>query len=389
MIISLYETPVSYNEIIGGIELSKVLIVGLGDVGAHLLEFLVRDPNCPELLVGDFNEEKELTVNNALIGAAVKGLYPKVTFKKMDLTDVKQTTEIINQFKPEVIIQGAVMHTWHLIRKLPEEVYAKISSATLGAWLPAQTALAYHLMLALKESNVNAHVVNTSLSCLVNPALASVGLAPAIGIGNVELMQPAVKIKVSRLLNVPPTDVKVSLIAHHNWWVYPREAGYVKSPFIMKIYLKGQDISDEFDLEELLYDSIKLYPAGIDFTTVSATSAIENMYALLSDEVVEKHSPGPMGLPGGYPIKISKKGAEVNLPEGVTLEEAIAVNIASQKNDGIEEIREGGTIVFTDIAHKIMKEMLDFDYPEYNIKDSLEVAKELISKYHAFAKKYE
>ncbi len=142
-------------------------------------------------------------------------------------------------------------------------------------------------------------------------------------------------------------------------------------------------------MEELLYDSIKLYPAGIDFTTVSATSAIENMYALLSDEVVEKHSPGPMGLPGGYPIKISKKGAEVNLPEGVTLEEAIAVNIASQKNDGIEEIREGGTIVFTDIAHKIMKEMLDFDYPEYNIKDSLEVAKELISKYHAFAKKYE
>ena len=368
--------------------MSKVLLVGLGNVGTHILEFLVRDPNCPELLIGDFNEKNELKVNNALIGAAVKGLYPNVTFKKMDLTDVIQTTEIINQFKPDVIIQGAVMHTWHLIRKLPEEVYAKISAATLGAWLPAQIALAYHLMLALKDSDVNAHVVNTSLSCLVNPALASVGLPPTIGIGNVELMQPAVKIMVSRLLNESPTDIEVYLVAHHNWWVYPREAGYKKSPFIMKVYLKGKDISNKFDLEKLLYDAIKLYPEGIDFTTVSATSAIENMYALLGDEIVTKHSPGPLGLPGGYPIKISKKGVEVYLPEGVTIEEAIAVNIASQKNDGIEEIRKGGTIVFSDIAHEIMKEMLDFDYSEFNVKDSLEVAKELISKYHDFAKQY-
>ena len=144
--------------------MARVLITGLGNVGTHILEFLVRDSNCPELLVGDFSAEKELVVNNALIGATVKGLYPKVTFKKMDLTDLDQMTHIINDFKPDVIIQGAVMHTWHLIRKLPEEVYAKISSATLGAWLPAQIALSYHLMLAVEKSDVTPFVINTSLS---------------------------------------------------------------------------------------------------------------------------------------------------------------------------------------------------------------------------------
>lgn len=369
--------------------MSRVLLTGLGNVGAHILEFLVRDPNCPELLIGDYSEEKELVVNNALIGATLKGLYPKVSFKQMDLTNVNQMTQIINEFQPDVIIQGAVMHTWHLIRKLPKDVYAKISSATLGAWLPAQLALTYHLMLAVDQSNVTPHVINTSLSCLVNPALASVGLAPTIGIGNVELMQPAVKLNVSRIMDVPQEHVDVSLIAHHNWWVYPREAGYVKSPFIMKIYVKGQDVSHEFDLESLLYESIKLYPPLIEFTTVSATSTIENMYALLGEKEIYKHSPGPLGLPGGYPIKISNKGAEVRLPDGVTLEEAIAVNIASQKNDGVEEIRDDGTIVFTEIAHKIFKEMFDFDHPTFNVRDSLEVAKEMISKYHDFARKYD
>lgn len=369
--------------------MSKVMITGLGNVGAHIIEFLVRDPKCPELLVGDFNPEKELVVNNALIGATLAGLYPKVTFKKMDLTNLEEMTKTINDFKPDVIIQGAVMHTWHLIRKLPEDVYAKVSSATLGAWLPAQVALTYHLMLAVEKSNVSPHVINTSLSCLVNPALASVNLPPTIGIGNVELMQPCVRLNVSRKLDVSPELIDVKLIAHHNWWVYPREAGYVKSPFIMRIYNNGEDITHLFELEDLLYESIKLYPPLIEFTTVSATSTIENMYALLGDEVIYKHSPGPQGLPGGYPIKISNKGAEVDLPEGVTLEEAIAVNIASQKNDGIEEIRDDGTVVFTEIAHKIFKELFDFDHPTFNVRDSLEVAKEMISKYHIFAKKYD
>ncbi len=57
------------------------------------------------------------------------------------------------------------------------------------------------------------------------------------------------------------------------------------------------------------------------------------------------HVPGPEGLVGGYPVRLSKDGVKVFLPEGVTREKAIQINEEAQKWDGIEKIEEDGTVV--------------------------------------------
>ncbi len=104
-----------------------------------------------------------------------------------------------------------------------------------------------------------------------------------IGIGNVELIEPSVRVNVARNLNVPQDLVKVHLVAHHLWWwVYPREAGYQKGPYFLKITVNDKDVTSQFDTDELMWESIKLYAPGTEFTTVSASSTIKNMYALLS-----------------------------------------------------------------------------------------------------------
>lgn len=368
--------------------MSKVMLVGLGEVGTHILEFLVRDPKCPELVICDVNEEvSRKRINNALIGAAIFRLYPKVTFEKIDLTNVDTTAALIKKENPDVVINCAVLQTWHVIRQLPQELYQKLSSANLGAWLPCQLGLAYKLMVAIKKSGVQTNVINTSLSCMTNPALAKVGLAPTIGIGNVELIEPAVRLQVSKELNVPIDLVKVYLVIHHVWWVYPREAGYKKGPYYIKILVNDTDVTAQFDTDTLLWDAIKQYPPDTEFTTVSANSTIKNMYALLSATPTFTHSPAPQGLPGGYPIVISNKGVELALPEGITLEEAIKINEDSNKIDGIERIEEDGTIVYADYAHEILKEMLGFDRKTFKVEESLEVAFELMAKYREFASK--
>lgn len=368
--------------------MSKVMLVGLGEVGTHILEFLVRDPKCPEIVICDVNAEvSEKRVNNALIGAAVFRLYPKVTFEKLNLTDVDATAQLISEVKPDVIINCAVLQTWHVIRQLPKDLYEKISSASLGAWLPCQLGLSYKLMEAVKKSNTKAHVINTSLSCMTNPVLAKAGLAPTIGIGNVELIEPAVRIEVSRRLQVPIDVVKVYLVAHHVWWVYPREAGYKKGPYYLKVCVNDKDVTEKFDTDQLMWDAIKLYPPDTEFTTVSANSTIKNMFALLSPNPIFTHSPAPNGLPGGYPILLSKNGAELALPEGITREEAIKINEDSNKIDGIERIEDDGTVVYADYSHQILKEMLGFDHPTFKAEDSLEVAFELMAKYREFAAK--
>ena len=366
--------------------MSKVMLVGLGEVGTHILEFLVRDPKCPELVVCDFNQEvSEKRVNNALIGAAVNRLYPKVTFERVDLSEEDATADIVSKHNPDLVINCAVMQTWHVIRKLPKEQYERLSSATLGAWLPCQLGLSYKLMKAIKKSGVEPKVINTSLSCLTNPVLAKVGLAPTIGIGNVELIEPALRVNIARKLNVPMDIIKTYLVAHHLWWVYPREAGYKKGPYFLKIMVNDRDVTDQFDTDELMWESIKLYAPGTEFTTVSASSTIKNMYALLSSTPIFTHSPSPNGLPGGYPILLSNQGAELALPEGITEEEAIKINEVSSKMDGIERIEDDGTVVFAGYAHEILRDMIGFDRKSFKAEESYEDAIEMMTKYKTFA----
>ena len=108
--------------------METVLMVGVGDVGAHILEILARSPMPFKLIVGDINEERgQKLVNNALIGAAHHDLHPHFDFRKIDLTDVEGTAELLSNENPVVVINCTVMHTWHLIRKLPEDIYARIS----------------------------------------------------------------------------------------------------------------------------------------------------------------------------------------------------------------------------------------------------------------------
>lgn len=370
--------------------MERVLMIGVGDVGGHILEILARVPRSLELIVGDVDEERaSRKVNNAVIGAAHHGLQPHFEFRKVDLNDAEQTARLIKELNPSVVINCAVMQTWHHIRRLPPEIYSKLSSATLGAWLPVQLTLPYKLARAIRQSGVTTHYINTSLSCLTNAVLGKVGLAPTIGIGNVDLIAPAVQTLVANELKVPRSNVTVYLVAHHVHWVYPREAGYRKgAPYYLKVMLADEDITEKFNKDRLMYEAVKLYPPGIEFTTVSASSTIKNLMALLFDEGILTHSPGPNGLPGGYPVRLSGKGAEVVLPEGLTLEEAIRINEEAQRYDGVERIEDDGTVVFADYAARIMKEMLGFDRPQFKPDESEELAQKQITLYRQLERKY-
>ena len=68
-------------------------------------------------------------------------------------------------------------------------------------------------------------------------------------------------------------------------------------------------------------------------------------------------APSPNGLPGGYPVRISAKGAEVVLPKELTIERAIRINEDGIKFAGIEKIMDDGTVVYPDRTYDVMKEL--------------------------------
>jgi len=361
----------------------SVLIVGIGEVGRYILEFLARDNFQINIVAADLHlPDVEAKINNAILGAAFQSRYPDVKALEIDLFDLERTADILNELQPDVVINCAVLQTWHVIRRLPEKVYSRLSSAGLGAWLPVQLTLAMKLAQAIKLSGISAHYINTSLSDLTNPVLDAMGIPPTIGIGNIALIESAVRTLVARILEIPGTKVVLKMVAHHVHWVTWREAGYREgAPFYMKIFASGQDVTDRFDTLDLMKNAIRLYPSGTSFSAVSASSAIQNLGALLSKEPVSTHSPGPNGLPGGYPVILSREGARVDLPADISLDEAISMNKEAQTYDGIKEIDAGARVHFMPYTIDIMKEVLNFDCISFTPEECDELAKEQIYRF--------
>ncbi len=369
---------------------ATVLIVGIGEVGRHLLEQLVRSDLPASLVAADVDRRAvESKVDNALIGAALHDRHPDARALEVDLFDVERTAAVLAEVRPDVVVNCAVLQTWHVIRRLPEEVYTRLSSAGLGAWLPVQLALAMKLAQAIRLSGISTHYINTALSDLTNPVLGAMGIAPTIGIGNVALIEPAVRTLVARKLEVPRAEVALKMVAHHVHWVVWREAGYREgAPFYMRIHASGEDVTGRFAAQELMKEAIRLYPRDTSFTSVSASSTLQNIGALLSQEPVHLHSPGPNGLPGGYPVVLSTEGAKVDLPADLSLDDAVAMNREAQTYDGIREIDDDARVHFMPYATEIMKDLLGFDCPSFTPEECVDRAREQMRRFQDLVRGY-
>jgi hypothetical protein len=365
------------------------MITGLGEIGAYCLEFLARTPGISSIIGADVNREAGLSkVNNAMQGAAQMGFYPRMEFVHLDLYDIDGTRELLVQKDPRVILNGSSLQPYWVITQLPKETFLKLKAAGYGPWLPLHLILTQKLMQAVKQSGIETHVVNAAFPDAVNPVLGKVGMAPTIGLGNMDNFIPGIQKIVGEKLGMARRDVKVWMVGHH----YLREAfrhfgNSAGAPYFCKIHVGNRDVTPEFDLEKLLLDAVNLV-VGMRNDAAVASSGVKNVLAILWDTQEITHSPGPAGLEGAYPIRLGANGAEVYLPEGLTLERAIQINREGQRLEGIERIEDDGTVVFTENANGIMKSLLGYDCPRMALDECDQRAKELSTLYKKFAQKY-
>ena len=360
-------------------------MVGLGSLGGHVLEFLARTPGIKSIVASDYNEESgSRKLNLAQLGAATQGYYPHMKFRKVDLNDIEETAETLKQENPDVVFNATTLQSWWVIGELSKETYEKLLQAGLGPWIPMHLTLTHKLMKAVKKSNISAHVVSASFPDAVNPILGKVGLAPLVGIGNMDLLIPMVKRYVSARMSVPMRNVTVFMLGHHYHDVRVEEFGSTMgAPYFLKIMVGDRNVTGQFDLEKM-WAARPPTPPGNQSDQMVAASAVKNIAAIINDTNEITHSPGPKGLPGGYPIRLNAQGVEIVLPDELTLEEAIKINEEAQKFDGIERIESDGTVVYTDKSVKIMREMVGYDCTHLRIDESESRARELRALYQSF-----
>lgn len=161
------------------------------------------------------------------------------------------------------------------------------------------------------------------------------------------------------------------------------------APFHLTAFVNGEDLTHLVDRETVfdLLPTLYKRPGGAIGRMMTAASAMVVFEAMLRNIETITHVPGPNGLPGGYPVRVSSQGVAVTLPDGLTLQEAIRLNEAGLDFDGIEQIDEQGTTYFTEKGMAIFREVLGYKCKSMPLAETEQRAKELQAKYAILAHK--
>jgi hypothetical protein len=305
----------------------RILFVGLGHIGAPMLDLLLRVPGKYRFLVGGRKlEYLQQRTNLAVFSAMQLGYSPDVTYVYMNLEHIDQTAQIISYFKPDIIFHAATLLRWSALDALPVPIAKQLYTAELGPWLPVHVLPVLQLMRAVKQTGLPTQVINATYPDVVGPVLHQVGLAPSTGIGDLANNIPALKMSLAVKLHRPVEQIDTRLIAHHYVSRHMTQSGTAHgAPFHLTVLIDGEDVTPLVEMDtvfDLLLTAFKRTP-GPQMTAASAASIFDG---LVNESGKIVHAPGPNGRPGGYPVQVGKQGVEVTLPQGLTLEEAIHIN---------------------------------------------------------------
>jgi hypothetical protein len=369
-----------------------ILILGSGVLGGDVLDFLVQSGRDYALTVGARSPETAiLRVNLARYTAMNLGKVPRIDVVPIDLMNVEQTAERLGKIKPDIIFNATTLHSWWVITKLPVEAYRRLDMARGGVWTPMHQVLVRRLMKAVRLADCAAVVVNAAYPDVVNASLAAEGLAPAVGIGNIANAVPGIRLAAAYMLKCDPARVDVRFFAqHYVSYRMPSTGETDGAPYHLTILVDGARLdADDIDHTALFSHVAGRFRRvkGLAGQSVTASSATAMLHAVAARGGQVVHGPGPLGLVGGYPIRVSPTGFLVDLPEGLTLDQAIDINRRCQRYDGIESVDDDGTVRTTDASAEIMRDVLGYDCRPYRPDECDERADELAARFSDFARR--
>ena len=372
---------------------TDVMIIGLGGVGRRCLEFLVREPSVSSIVGADIREEYgQGVVNIASAGAVHMGYYPEAKFVRMDLLeDVDKNAELVKKINPRIILNCTSMLTWWApAALLPSEILKPLEDiADLGPFVPLHLRLTYHLMQAVDKSGIKPLIVNGAYGDAVGPALERIGLTPTVGMGNVDSEVAYIRMIVAERENLKPRDIRVYYVGHHFNSVWMERGGEPVDPppFYLKIVADYRDVTRQYELAKLQKDAGRMW--GGDYgDSLTASSQCKHALAMLNDERILTVAVSPNGLVGAYPVWLGAGGPKLALPDDISLNKAIDINLGGQLRDGIEEIRKDGTIVFPDNVVKVVKDIFGFECKSFHVTEVDEVAIEQKRKFDETVSKF-
>ncbi len=356
-----------------------ILILGLGDLGQRIVNLLSHHPGGRLVTAARDPEAARAVAGQARLIATLSDGPRSIEALRIDLDDTDATAAELARLAPRLIVLAASRIAWW---RLP----AHVARVPFGAWLPLQVTLARKLMQARQAAGNAAPVIALPYPDAVGPVLAGIGLAPELGAGNVLEMAAKLQTLAAEQHHARRERVTVRLVAHHAtertafsaFKALEGNGPITPPPFLARICVNGETLPDE--IAQAYFTAPHALPKGRATHQLTAAAAVATVQALRSNIPRALHVPAPGGRPGGYPVTVCRAGVKLDLPDGVSETDAIAVNEVAARWDGIERIASDGTVTFTTAASEEINRTLSLRLEQIAPNEHAAVADELAAR---------
>jgi hypothetical protein len=350
-----------------------LLIIGTGRLAEALLYTLAAcaprglDASLSAIVAGRGAARAQWLAAAANARAAALGVDFAVRSATIAWDSPQAVEELVAQTAAAVILHTASLQSpWTLAGSDGWSCLVRRSGYSVTTSL--QAGLAIRVARAIRQTTTASVLVNACYPDAVNPIIARLGLPVAVGVGNVAIIAAFV------VAAWPGGRTgRLRVLAHH-WHVSQLIQAPDARAGAPRLWQDGVEVHR---VRESL-QGLRL-PSDSSLNWVTGATIVPLLTAMLDHRIAYfGHAPGPFGLPGGYPVRIQEGELSLDLPPGISTDEAVAWNRSIEPRDGIV-IDDDGWVRYSGKTADALRQFSGALAGEFRVADIEDVAQEMLA----------
>jgi hypothetical protein len=256
--------------------------------------------------------------------AAMFGRPVRIATRVADVATAEAAADVIDAVKPAVIVQAASAQGGAVIAARGNAWSKLVADGGLSTTAVFQALLSSRVARGLALTGHRAHFINCCYADVVNGLIAALGLPITSGMGNVSILSNAFAGELD-----PAKGRALKVLAHYQTiGMFRRPPGDRNGP-VPRVWIDDVEIDDV----AARFQHVQLTPEPV--IDISGASGVPMMLAMAAGVPWVGHAPGPLGLPGGYPVRLEGGALGLDLPTGISQDEAVGWNAAFEERNGL------------------------------------------------------
>jgi hypothetical protein len=250
----------------------------------------------------------------------------------------ESVAETIAEWDPDVIVHAASVQPSKVVIDTSE--WGRLAAVgSMSSTVVVQALLGSRIGKAMALADSKATFMNCCYPDVTNAILKAMGYPVVSGGGNIEILASVFAGELGIRERGP-----IQVLAHHqNLKPFRGPAELRAGTPPPRVWIEGKEIDDVYER----FSRVRLTRGPA--IPISGCTAMPIILAYAGHRDYLGHVTGPHGLIGGYPATIKKGILELNLPDGLSCEEAIAWNVDFEKINGLTV--ENGRVVYHGPLH--------------------------------------